>query len=270
MPVPRKLLTEGESVVVEIRPTWLVLGWPLVMTIAAAALAVLVVVTFPKAPVGIGYVLLAVVLVAAGWLGLRALKWHSTSIVLTTSRILERRGVFTRTGIEIRLDRVNELSYRQTLVERIVHTGSLEVEVGGETGVVVFMHLPHPAAVQSLVTEQIEALRRGRMLWQPGVPGVMGSGGGIAPPGPASYPQPAYQQPTYQQPTYQQPAYQQPTYQQPAYQPGYQQPVPAAPPPAPSAQTVADRLIQLDQLRQHGILSESEFQAKKTELLQQL
>jgi hypothetical protein len=108
------------------------------------------------------------------------------------------------------------------------------------------------------------------MLWQPGVPGVMGSGGGIAPPGPASYPQPAYQQPTYQQPTYQQPAYQQPTYQQPAYQPGYQQPVPAAPPPAPSAQTVADRLIQLDQLRQHGILSESEFQAKKTELLQQL
>jgi hypothetical protein len=264
MPVPRKLLTEGESVVVEIRPTWLVLGWPLVMTIAAAALAVLVVVSFPKAPVGIGYVLLAVVLVAAGWLGLRALKWHSTSIVLTTSRILERRGVFTRTGIEIRLDRVNELCYRQTLLERVVHTGSLEVEVGGETGVVVFMHLPHPAAVQSLVTEQIEAMRRGKMPWHVGSPGVMGSGGGIAPPGPAAYPQP-----TYPQPTYQQPVYQQPTYQQPAYQPGYPQPAPSSPP-APAAQTVADRLIQLDQLRQHGILSESEFQAKKTELLQQL
>ena len=84
---------------------------------------------------GVGYVLLALVLVAAGWLGIRALKWHTTSIVLTTSRILERRGVFTRQGIEIRLDRVNELSYRQTLLERMVHTGSLEIEVGGETGV---------------------------------------------------------------------------------------------------------------------------------------
>ena len=77
-------------------PTWLVLGWPLVVTIAAAALAVLVVVSFPTAPVGVGYVLLALVLVAAGWLGIRALQWHTTSIVLTTSRILERRGVFTR------------------------------------------------------------------------------------------------------------------------------------------------------------------------------
>jgi hypothetical protein len=274
MPLPRKLLTEGESVIVEIRPTWLVLGWPLVVTIAAAALAVLVVVAFPKAPVGVGYVLLAIVLVAAGWLGIRALKWHTTSIVLTTSRILERKGVFTREGIEIRLDRVNELSYRQTLIERIVHTGSLELEVGGETGVVIFNHLPHPAAVQSLVTEQIDAMRRGRTGWQmgPGPPGVMGPGGGIAPPGSAQpaagfYPQPSYPQPSYPQPSYPQPSYQQPSYAPPAYP----QPAPGAPPAAGSAgQTVADRLMQLDQLRQRGILSESEFQAKKAELLQQL
>jgi len=262
MPLPRKLLTEGESVVVELRPTWLVLGWPLVVTIAAAAIAVLVVVSFPTAPVGVGYVLLALVLVAAGWLGIRALQWHTTGIVLTTSRILERRGVFTRTGVEIRLDRVNELSYRQTLIERIVHTGTLELEVGGETGVVVFAHLPHPAAVQSLVTEQIDALRRGRTAWPtPGVPGVLGPSGGIAPPGPAQPAPGFYPQPTYSQPSYAQPSYAQPTYPQSA---------PAMPPPAPAGQTVADRLMQLDQLRQRGILSESEFQAKKAELLQQL
>jgi hypothetical protein len=262
MPLPRKLLTEGESVVVELRPTWLVLGWPLVVTIAAAALAVLIVVTFPKAPVGVGYVLLALVLAAAAWLGVRALRWHTTSIVLTTNRILERRGVFTRQGIEIRLDRVNELSYRQTLIERVVHTGSLEVEVGGETGVVVFNHLPHPAAVQSLVTEQIDAMRRGRTGWQMGAgpPGVMGPGGGIAPPG-AVQPAPGfYPQPTYPQPSYPQPTYVQPTFPQP----------PVGTSNTPSGQTVADRIMQLDQLRQRGILSESEFQAKKAELLQQL
>jgi hypothetical protein len=266
MPLRRSLLTEGESVVVELRPTWLVLGWPLVLTIGAAALAILVVVSFPKAPVGIGYVLLALVLVAAGSLGLRALKWHTTSIVLTNTRILERRGVFSRTGIEVRLDRVNELSYRQTLLERVVHTGSLEVEVGGETGVVIFTHLPHPGAVQSLVTEQIDAMRRGRSWQVPGAPGVMGTTGGIAPPGSGPYPQPSYQQPTYQQAPYQQGPYQQVSYQQGPYQ----QPAPAGPPPVPAGQTVADRLMQLDQLRQHGILSDSEFQAKKAELLQQL
>jgi hypothetical protein len=33
---------------------------------------------------------------------------------------------------------------------------------------------------------------------------------------------------------------------------------------------VAERLVQLDDLRQRGILSESEFQAKKLELLREL
>jgi hypothetical protein len=240
VPLPRKLLTEGESVVVELRPTWLVLGWPLVVSIAAAVLAVVVVVSFPKAPVGVGYVLLFLVLLAAGWLGIRALRWHTTNIVLTTSRILERRGVLSRLGIEIRLDRINELSYRQTLLERLVHTGSLEVEVGGETGVVVFNHIPQPAALQSLVTEQIDTMRRVRLGW----PVNAGLPPNVAAPGPVAYA---------------------PQYAAPA-------PAPMPPPPAPSAptQTVADRLVQLDQLRQRGILSESEFQAKKLELLRQL
>ncbi|MGO9343786.1 MAG: PH domain-containing protein [Acidimicrobiales bacterium] len=233
MPLPRKLLTEGEIVIVELRPTWLVLGWPLVAVIGAAALAIVVVVTFPTAPSAVGYLMLAILLIAAGWLAVRALRWHTTSIVLTNRRILERRGVLSRTGVEIRLDRINELSYRQTLLERIVRTGSLVLEVGGETGVVLFNHLPQPAAVQSLVTEQIDMQRRGG--WQ--VAGTQPGGQpGVASRGP-------YQAPT---------------------------PMPPPPAPPPAGPTVADRLVQLDDLRQRGILSESEFQAKKLELLREL
>ena len=46
-------------------------------------------------------------------------------------------------------------------------------------------------------------------------------------------------------------------------------PVPSAGSAAP-ATSVHDQLIELDDLRQRGILSESEFQAKKTELLKRL
>jgi hypothetical protein len=233
MPLPRKLLTEGEIVIVELRPTWLVLGWPLVAVIGAAALAIVVVVSFPTAPSAVGYLMLAILLIAAGWLAVRALRWHTTNIVLTNRRILERRGVLSRTGVEIRLDRINELSYRQTLVERIVRTGSLVLEVGGETGVVLFNHLPQPDAVQSLVTEQIDLQRRSG--WQvPGAP--LGAQPGVGPRMP---------------------------YQGPA-------PMPPPTPQPPAGPTVADRLVQLDDLRQRGILSEAEFQAKKLELLREL
>jgi hypothetical protein len=238
MPLPRKLLTEGEIVVVELRPTWLVLGWPLVSVIGAAALAIAV--TFLSPPAAVGWLLLAILLVAGAWLGVRALRWHTTSIVLTNRRILERRGVLSRTGVEIRLDRINELSYRQTLFERIVRTGSLVIEVGGETGVVLFNHLPQPAAVQSLVTEQIDRMRTGG--WQgPGTLGAQsgpGTGAGVA-----------YSQGV------------------PAT---YQAAAPMPPPPAPAGPSVAERLVQLDDLRQRGILSDAEFQAKKLELLREL
>jgi len=240
MPRPRKLLTEGEIVIVALRPTWLVLGWPLVAVIGAAALAIVVVVSFPTAPSAVGYLMLAILLIAAGWLAVRALRWHTTSIVLTNRRILERRGVLSRTGVEIRLDRINELSYRQTLLERMVRTGSLVLEVGGETGVVLFNHLPQPAAVQSLVTEQIDMQRRGG--WQgPGTQfGIPGARPGTQPGVASTVP----------------------------YQP--QAPMPPPPSPPPAGPTVADRLVQLDDLRQRGILSEAEFQAKKLELLREL
>jgi hypothetical protein len=237
MALPRKLLTEGETVIVELRPTWLVLGWPLVAVIGAAVLAIVVVVSFPSAPSAVGYLMLAILLVAGGWLAVRALRWHTTSIVLTNRRILERRGVLSRSGVEIRLDRINELSYRQTLLERIVRTGSLVLEVGGETGVVLFNHLPQPAAVQSLVTEQIDMQRRNVWLGPGVMTGPQQSGAGpVGSVGP--------------------------------YQGGA--PMPPPPAPAPAGPTVADRLVQLDDLRQRGILSETEFQAKKLELLREL
>jgi hypothetical protein len=42
------------------------------------------------------------------------------------------------------------------------------------------------------------------------------------------------------------------------------------PPATAATQTVADRLVQLDELRRRGILSTAEFEAKKAELLRQL
>jgi hypothetical protein len=47
-------------------------------------------------------------------------------------------------------------------------------------------------------------------------------------------------------------------------------PVPAAPAPSRPAPNLADLLTQLDTLRQHGVLTEEEFQAKKSDLLKKM
>src|ERR1700736_5171384 len=100
MPFPSRLLTDGEEVVVELRPHWVTLGWPLVTAVAAIVLAIGVVAAFPPIPIGVVYLLVAIVVVAALWLAGRMVRWFTTSLVVTTSRIVQRSGVLSRRGRE--------------------------------------------------------------------------------------------------------------------------------------------------------------------------
>jgi hypothetical protein len=73
-----------------------------------------------------------------------------------------------------------------------------------------------------------------------------------------------YAQPQYAQPQYAQP---QPQYVQPQPQPQYVQPAPPPPATAPDADDMFDKLRQLGELRDQGILTEAEFAAQKAKLL---
>jgi hypothetical protein len=241
MPFPRRLLTEDEEVVVEIRPHWAFLGKPLVGAMAAVALAIAVMVAFSGAPPALLYVLLVVVIVSALWLAVRLVRWFATSLVVTTTRIVQRSGVLGRTGLELRLERINQLSYHQSISDRILRTGELHVEVGGETGVVVFDRVPRPAAVQSIITEQIDALRHRSV-----VPISTGAAGTRLQDVGARRAEVRLTDDT---------------------------------PPSGVARlsrvshgddTVADRLLQLDELHRRGIVTDAEFAAKKAELLDRL
>jgi hypothetical protein len=109
---------------------------------------------------------------------------------------------------------------------------------------------------------------------------ALGGGGPPALPGQVPYGQPPYGQPPYGQPPqygppqYGQPQYGQPQYGQPQYgQPQYGQP-PAqppgyGPPSSPDAvrPDVVEAITKLAQLRDRGLLTDAEFQLKKSELL---
>jgi hypothetical protein len=243
MSFPRRLLTQGEEVVIDLRPHWAFLGWPLVAFVAALVLFVGVDVSFSGLPSAALDTMLVVVGAAAIWLAGRALRWVTTSIAVTTTRIVERSGVLGRRALEIRLDRINELSYHQSLLAWLFRTGEVMVEMGGEKGVATFDHVPRPAAFQSLITEQISARHDERTRGQPpaGYTGGDRGGGAVSLAGHDTPPTGS--------------------------------PVVAGTSLADgrgSQPSVADRLMQLGELRRRGIVSAEEFEAKKAELLREL
>src|SRR5262245_28126756 len=58
----------------------------------------------------------------------RVLRWATTHFVLTTDRLIFRSGVVAKFGREIPLERINDVTFSQSLFERLVGVGDLLLE----------------------------------------------------------------------------------------------------------------------------------------------
>jgi uncharacterized membrane protein YdbT with pleckstrin-like domain len=102
-------------------------------------------------------VLAVVLLISVIWLLTRYAKWTTTSFVLTSHRLVHRSGVLAKAGREIPLDHINDISYHQTIFDRLLGAGDLVIESAGERGQEVFPDLPKPGLIQNEIYRQIDA-----------------------------------------------------------------------------------------------------------------
>lgn len=154
MPFPTKLLNEGEQVVLDLHPHWWFFVGPLVATgITTVATVVLVLLNVPPWAF---YGALAVVALALVWVIGRWLRWRTTNFVVTTDRLVYRAGVLAKRGMEIPLERVNNIAFNQTVFERILRSGDLLIESAGEGGQQLFSNISRPARVQNEIYRQME------------------------------------------------------------------------------------------------------------------
>lgn len=154
MPYPRKLLNEGEEVVLDLRPHWIALTYPTLGVVFGLVLSGLALLT-ESDPFKV--FALVVLLVSLVYFGSHLLGWSRTMFVVTTDRIISRRGVLTKSGIEIPLERVNTVFFNQRLVERLVGAGDLALESASERGTQTFNNVRKPDLVQREIYVQMEA-----------------------------------------------------------------------------------------------------------------
>ena len=151
MPFPRKFLNDGEDVILDLRPHWWFLTGPIVATAVTLAAAI--------ALRNVDYASLAalvLMLLSVLWLLVRYLKWTTTNFVLTTDRLISRKGVLSKSGREIPLERINDVSVNQTLFERIIKSGDLMIESAGERGQQHFPDMSKPFIVQNAIYAEME------------------------------------------------------------------------------------------------------------------
>ncbi|MGQ0432740.1 MAG: PH domain-containing protein [Microthrixaceae bacterium] len=179
MPFSRKLLNDGEEVVLDLHPHWEYFLKETVALVVAVVVGLLVLNQDLPGPVNaaVGIAVLASLL----WFGITYAKWVTTNFVVTSDRLIYRHGVLAKHGIEIPLERVNTVFFSQSIFERIVGSGDLLIESAGEMGRQSFSNVRRPSAVQNEIHRQME-MNENRKFDRIAMPtGTAGSpGGGIA------------------------------------------------------------------------------------------
>jgi uncharacterized membrane protein YdbT with pleckstrin-like domain len=159
MPYPDKLLGEDEEIVQHLHPHWLTIFWPVVrflLVVGAASFAMGVIPAGPQQGLLRMLVLaLALVLLLVA-VAVPLLRWRTTHYVITTHRLLFREGILTRRGRDLGLSRITDVSYTQTLWERIINSGTLSIESAGDGGATELRHIPDSDGVQQLLNHMVE------------------------------------------------------------------------------------------------------------------
>ena len=159
MAYPDKLLADDEEVVRHLHPHWLTVSWPVVLFLLVVGGSSFAAALVPPGPQQ-GSVRLAIVAAAAVLLlvlvAVPLLRWRTTHYVVTTHRLLLREGILARRGRDLGLSRITDVSYTQTLWERIVRSGTLTIETAGDGGPTVLRQIPDSDGVQQLLNVVIE------------------------------------------------------------------------------------------------------------------
>ena len=158
MPYPDKLLAEDEEIVRHLHPHWLTVFWPVVRFLLIVGVASFGAALIPPSAqqgtlrlvvLGLAVVLVLITVVVP------LLRWRTTHYVVTTHRLLFREGIVARSGRDLGLSRITDVSYTQTLWERIINSGTITIQSAGEHATVL-TRIPDSDGVQQLLNHMVE------------------------------------------------------------------------------------------------------------------
>jgi membrane protein YdbS with pleckstrin-like domain len=157
---PLVAFEDHEEVLLDTGPHWLVLAPRLMPAALVVALCAAGFLLWRSAPGWFGWLLLGGVLCSLAHGLAKTASWRARRLLVTNRRVVYHFGILRRTGQEIPIARVQDVTFRQGLLERLLGIGEVEVASAGSRSRQVIGGLRHPANVQRIVNRAIEAAGR--------------------------------------------------------------------------------------------------------------
>ena len=158
MSLPRKLMIDGEHTVTTTRTHVKALLVPAVILLAVTGAGAYLASRFWDAA---NHIPSWIVIALAAGLALFGslvpfLRWYTWTYTLTNKRIVEQRGILTRSGRIIPLSRINDVSFEKNLDDRILGSGTLIISDASEQAGLELHDIPHIEDLHRTVTTLVD------------------------------------------------------------------------------------------------------------------
>src|ERR1700733_9679090 len=138
----RTPLQKGEKILLVTYSSWISLVWPVIL-----ALAGLVICYF----IGLHWGWIAAVLGLLCFL-IPYFSWKVNIWVVTNYRVIDETGLFSHYAKESPLDKINNVSYDQTLGGRLFNFGHVKIQTAAELGATDYYNVNYPKRLKDTIT----------------------------------------------------------------------------------------------------------------------
>jgi uncharacterized membrane protein YdbT with pleckstrin-like domain len=150
----RTKLREGEEKVLETRTHWITVAKPFFVFLIAVVLLVLSFFLIKERGVlrDVAVWTTAILLFAAACnFGYRELYRRRDIWAVTNLRVIDEKGVFNRYTKESPLGKINNLTYSQSLLGRILGYGEVEIQTAAEDGATIYRMVKNPLLLKDTI-----------------------------------------------------------------------------------------------------------------------
>jgi membrane protein YdbS with pleckstrin-like domain len=153
MAFPKRLLVDGEELILDLRPHWIALVGPAIV----AVVSLFGWIFLPGRVHGsahsfVFWLVTAAAVILIAWYVVRpVIAWATSHFVVTSDRVLHRRGLVAKHSMEIPLEHINDVRFSQGVFERMIGAGTLVIQSASEQGREEFKDVRHPEEVQKTI-----------------------------------------------------------------------------------------------------------------------
>lgn len=147
----RTVLKKDEKILVIIRKHWIKLVLPFLIWLLVGIVAAIW--------LSAGTALL-IILLAAIYPALEYINWKYNLWAVTSLRVVDESGFFTRYSKESPLDKINNVEYDQPILGRILGYGNVDIQTAAEMGETRYQLIHHPKLLKDTITHAQEEYKK--------------------------------------------------------------------------------------------------------------